>query len=360
MGGGSGSTILARQELSQNIFSIILIVVIVVFLVICVYFISKIITKYHNSPEFLEKQKKRPTSQKDINEVASACILEKEEREILIEFCRKNKSENLIYLMKDLKTFDKLLKNLYKEFELSSDEKSVFALFSLRKKIFSTYNQKAVVKNTKLLEPGTNLIYTKEKGFHYRLTLVENQPDAMVLDIPIGLEEGDFPKPLEKISLVFESSDGTPYTVESRIVRFQEEKENKKQIIAVHSDKISNLQKREQERAEMDSPCKFNSVKSSEDKKGRTLYILGEKDYDGDLEDISAGGCKISTYLPIKAGQLINIKGLFNKKQTDTAVGVIVRTTKRSDEVFVLHIKFLEIDLAAVNRINAMVIHYDE
>lgn len=364
MGGGSGSTILARQELGHNIFSIILIVVIVVFLIICVYFISKAITKYRNSPEFFEKQKKRPTSPKDINNVASACSLTKEEKNILIEFCRENKHLNLLYLIKEKETFDKLLKNLFDEFDSSSDENSKATLFSLRKKIFNTYNQKVVVKNSKFLNIGTNFTYTKEKGFHYRLVLAENNVDGMTLNIPNELNpETDFPKPLEKISLVFDAADGTPYTLESRIVRFQSGKENQKQVIIVHSDKIANLQKRAQERVDMNSPCKFNSVKTSVEKKGKTeqtIYIPSEKDYDGNLEDISTGGCKISTTLPIKAGQNINIKGKFNKKQTDSAIGVIVRTTKRSDNVFVLHIRFIKIDLDVVNRINAMVIHYDE
>lgn len=364
MGGGTGSTIQARQELSQNLFSIILIVVIVVFIILCIYFISKAITKYHNSPAFLEKKKTRPTSPKDINEVSSHCNLSKEEKNVLIEFCRENKHLNLLYLVKDLKTFDTLLRNLFNEYDSFSDENSKSSLFSLRNKLFETYNQKVIVKNTKFLEPGTNFTYTKEKGFHYRFILAENNIDGMTLNFPKELDpEKDFPKPLEKISLVFDATDGTPYTLESRVVRFQDGKEGKKQLIIVHSDKISNLQKRAQTRVDMDLPCKFNAVKTSVEKKGKTeqtVYIPSEKDYEGNLEDISTGGCKLSTTLPIKAGQNINIKGMFNKKQTDSAIGIIVRTTKRSDNIFVLHIRFIKIELAVVNRINAMVIHYDE
>lgn len=364
MGGGTGSTIQARQELGQHLFSIILIVAIVVFLIICIYFISKAITKYHNSPAFLEKKKNRPTSLKDINEVVAFCSLEKDEKDVLTELCRKNKSPNILYLVKSKDTLDKLLKNLFREYDASSNENSKAALFSLRKKIFTAYNQKVAVKNSKFIENGTSFIYTREKGFHYRLFLAENAADEMILNIPNELNpETDFPKPLEKISFVFDAPDGTPYTLESRVVRFQQGKENQKQLIIVHSDKISLLQKRAQERVDMDSPCQFNSVKVTSDRKGKSgqqIFTPSEKNYDGELEDISSGGCKISTDLPIKAGQYINIKGDFNRRQTDSAVGIIVRTTKRSDNVFVLHIKFIKIDLAVVNRINAMVIHYDE
>lgn len=362
--GGTGSTIQARQELGQNLFSIILIVVIVILAILCVYLISRAITKYHNSPSYIEKKKKRPTQIKDISAVSTACNLTKEEKDLLARFCHENKTPNILYLVKEKENLDALLKKFYTEFDNSGDEKSKSVIFSLRKKIFSVYNQRIVVKNTKFLGVGTSFTYTKEKGFHYRLILVENGIDGMVLDIPSTLNENtDFPKPLEKISLVFEAADGMPYTLESRIVRFQEGKEGKKQVIVIHSDKIAPLQKREHERVDMNIPCKFNSVKVSNERKGKkeqTIFTVAEKDYDGNLEDISTGGCKLSTNLPIKAGQYINVKADFNKKQTDSAIGVIVRTTKRSDNVFVLHIRFLQIDLAVVNRINAMVIHYDE
>lgn len=364
MGGGTGSTIQARQELGQNLFSIILIVVIVILAILCVYLISRAITKYHNSSSYIEKKKKRPTQIKDISAVSAACNLTKEEKDLLARFCHENKTPNILYLAKEKENLDALLKKFYTEFDNSGDEKSKSVIFSLRKKIFSVYNQRIVVKNTKFLGVGTSFTYTKEKGFHYRLILVENGIDGMILDIPSVLNENtDFPKPLEKISLVFEAADGMPYTLESRIVRFQEGKEGKKQVIVIHSDKIAPLQKRAQERIDMNAPCKFNSVKSSTDKKGKSeqiIFTVAEKDYDGTLEDISAGGCKLSTNLPIKAGQYINVKADFNKKQTDSAIGIIVRTTKRSDNIFVLHIRFLQIDLAVVNRINAMVIHYDE
>lgn len=364
MGGGTGSTIQARQELGQNLFSIILIVVIVILAILCVYLISRAITKYHNSSSYIEKKKKRPTQIKDISAVSAACNLTKEEKDLLARFCHENKTPNILYLAKEKENLDALLKKFYTEFDNSGDEKSKSVIFSLRKKIFSVYNQRIVVKNTKLINVGTNFIYTKEKGFHYRLVLAENNIDGMVLNIPNDLnEETDLPKPLEKISLVFESQDGAPYTIESRIVRFQKGKEGQKQLILVHSDKIANLQKREHERVDMNIPCKFNSVKVSNEKKGKkeqTIFTVAEKDYDGNLEDISTGGCKLSTNLPIKAGQYINVKADFNKKQTDSAIGIIVRTTKRSDNIFVLHIRFLQIDLAVVNRINAMVIHYDE
>ena len=47
-------------------------------------------------------------------------------------------------------------------------------------------------------------------------------------------------------------------------------------------------------------------------------------------------------------------------KDYDQATGTIVRTTKRSDGIYILHIKFTKIDVKVVNKIQAMVCKYDD
>uniref|UniRef100_UPI00388F50DF PilZ domain-containing protein n=1 Tax=Treponema sp. TaxID=166 RepID=UPI00388F50DF len=221
-----------------------------------------------------------------------------------------------------------------------------------------------VLKHSKFIAPNTVFTFTVEKGFHYKLQLVENTHDALILSVPPMLKKDDLPKPLEKVNFIFELDDGTPYNLESRLVRYQTGKENETQMIIVHSDKVATLQKREQERTELNLQCQFHSVKITVEGKGTKKesiqYFPAEKAYEGVLEDISTGGCRLVSTLPIKADQYIYIEGPFNKKQTDSAVGTIVRTTKRSDGIFILHIRFIKIEPKVVNRINAMVSKYDE
>lgn len=364
MGGNSGSTITARQEVGANLLTIILIVAVIIIGIACVYLISRAVSKYHNSPAYLEKKKKRPTTIKEINEVASLCGLIREEKEILIKICHEIRTPNIMFLVKEHSDLDKIFKNVYDSFKTAENEAGIYNLFSLRKKIFSFFRQKVIVKNTKFIEAGTEFTYTVSKGFHYKFCLLENNVDGLFMTVPSEINiETDMPKPLEKISLVFEVKTGAPYTLETRIVRYQDGKDGQKQVILVHSDKISGLQQRQQERADVDYPCKFNSVKVTAEKKGKkdiVTYTPSNKDYDGELEDISTGGCRLCTDLPIKADQYINIKAPFNGKKMDSAIGVIVRTTKRSDNIFVLHIRFVKIDIPVVNRINAMVVHYDD
>ncbi len=357
----SGSTIQARAELP--VFKVVIIVAVIFILIALVYIISRLITSYLNSPAYLEKKKNRPTSLKDITELSARCTLVREEREVLTQICKNHKTPNIKYIVNDYFGMRELLKEQFKNYDKMQDENGKHQLFALQKKLFKVFSQQDLIKNSKNIQLNTVFTLTVAKGFHHKLQLAENTSEAMILNLPQTMKQDEFPKPLEKINFIFELSDGTPYNIESRVVRYQAGKDNNQQMVIVHSDKITPLQKREQERAELNLPCKFHSVKVAVEGSGKSekvKYVPSEKAYDGVLEDISTGGCRLVATLPIKAEQHIYINGPFNAKQNDVAVGTIVRTTKRSDGIFILHIKFIKIDMKVTNRIQAMVCKYDE
>ena len=357
----SGSTIQARAELP--VFKVIIIVVAIFFVIALAYIISRFITNYLNSPAYIEKKKNRPTSPKDLNEVSALCSLVKEEKEVLQLICKEHRTPNIKYIVRDYTATYNLFKEQFKTFDRVNDEVGKTYLFNLQKKVFKTFRQQGLIKNSKNITANTIFTLTVAKGFHHKLPLTENNSEAMILTIPPTIKQDELPKALEKVNFIFELEDGTPYNIETRVVRYQTGKENAQQMVVVHSDKVSPLQKREQERAELNLPCKFHSVKVSVEGSGKNEkvnYIPSEKAYDGILEDISTGGCRLVATLPIKAEQHIYIDGQFNAKQTDHAVGTIVRTTKRSDGIYILHIKFIKIDVKVTNKIQAMVCKYDE
>ena len=357
----TGSPLQARLEV--NVFSVILILIGIIFLIAVVYIVSKTITNYLNSAAYLEKKKNRPTSIKDINELSTQCSLVKEEKDVLSIICRNHKTPNIKYTVRDYNTMYALFKEQFANFDRANDEVNKAHLFALQKKIFKVFRQQALIKNSKNIANETIFTLTVAKGFHHKLKLAENTSEAMILSLPPSIKQDELPKSLEKVNFIFELEDGTPYNLETRVVRYQDGKDGETQMVIVHSDKVSPLQKREQTRAELNLPCKFHSVKVAVEgsgKKEKINYIPSEKAYEGILEDISTGGCRMVATLPIKAEQHIYIEGQFNGKQNDTAVGTIVRTTKRSDGIYILHIKFIKIDVKVTNRIQAMVYKYDE
>jgi len=358
---GTDSGSLIEDRSGGLIMTFVIILVVLLAVISGIFLLSKKIVSYKTSPEYIEKQKRRPTSVSDVNNIAKEAMLSKDEKDLLWRICKEHKTPNIEYLVKDSEHVESILKQQFNSLDIANDEENKANLFSLRKKLFRAFKQQIIIKNTKALDNGTVFTYTQTKGFHHKLNMVNNDSEDFILSIPKTLEQSnDLPGALSKINLIFEDKDSSPYEIETRIMRYQDGKDGDKQMIVVHTDKVIPLKKRQAERLELQLPCKFSSVKASTDnKKGTSHYETAEKEHDGTLEDVSVGGCRIITNLPIKPDQFIFIKGRMNRKDMDSAIGKIVRTTKRNDNLFILHVKFLKIDISTTNRIQAVVCGYD-
>lgn len=356
-----GGTIEARASFPVTQF--IIVVALVAAVVAGVFFIARYLTTYKKSAAYLEKQKKRPTKLSDIQEIAHKCKLISEEKDILWAICRDNNAPNILYLVHDLDMLEDLFKAEFNIYDSEKNEKAKSYLFSLRKKIRKEYFQLLTIKNSKSIESNTMFTYTPAQGYHHKLALAENNRDGLVLIVPDTLNDNpDKPKPLTKIELIFEGSDGSPYTLETRVIRYEKGKTGLNLMLTVHSDKIVPLKKRDSERIDINMPCKFSSVKTTVEGKGKKetiIYEHSDKLHDGILEDVSTGGCRMVSDLPIRAEQYIYVEGPMNTKTTDSAIGSIVRTTKRKDGKFILHVRFLKIEVDVVNRIQAKAYGFD-
>ena len=100
------------------------------------------------------------------------------------------------------------------------------------------------------------------------------------------------------------------------------------------------------------------AMKNENPKKGEEKYIVSEKEYEGKITNISAGGCCIQTDLPIKEKQYIGII-LPDTGIDETIVGIIRRTRRLPTGKLALHIQFIQISLATKNRIHTLVYKYE-
>lgn len=352
-GSDSGSPLEDRS--GGLVMSFIIILVVLIGGAALVFLVVRKQQAYKNSPEYLEKQKNRPTTAGDIAEVAREAELSKSETALLKKICARKRSPNITFLVKEVEEIEKEIKVEFEALNVAGDEDGKASAFSLRRKIIKTYKPQIIIKNTKPLESDTVFTYTVTKGYHHKFVLKQNNPDDMVLTVPKSAEEmNEIPKPLSKITMIFEDKDNSPYEVNLRVVRFQDGKGGK-EMIASHTDNVTPLRKRNSERIELNATCKFSPVKVTKNEKGDPVkFDVGEKEHEGILEDVSIGGARVTTNLPIKAGQYVHIKGKMGGENEESATGIIVRTTKRKENDFVLHVKFLKIDIATVNRIQAV------
>ncbi len=361
MNGGSGSPLQARMEV--NLFKAFFVIALLLG-VICLIFITyRFISVYYKSEKYQEKRKNKPTSWKNIVELSKQCNLTKEEKEILWEICKIHRSPNILYVIKTIAKLEPYYKEFYNNILISTNsEEDKTNLFSLRNKLHKAFFVPITINNTKSIDEGTELNYSAEKGLHYRFILKSSTPDGMYLSLsPAFSKSEEKPQPLEKIRLSFIAKDGSPFEFETRILRYQAGKDFDDQALVVHTDRIRMLERRKNTRISIKSPCQFSAAKQTTENDGKNVHIKyehSEKFYDGFFEDVSVGGCSLISALPIKAGQFLFLQCSFNGSDREDIFCQIIKTTKRRENVYVLHIRFIQISPAAVNRINAEICGY--
>ncbi len=360
MGGGSGSPLLARTQV--NIFLVIAILLVIIAALSVIYIISRLISNYHKSPQYLEKKRNRPTSNSDINEVVIYAHLIKDEKDLLQKICKETPSPNILYALQDLNYVNGLLKDMFAKLDAENNEKGKTNLFSLRRKLIHAYTPPEEMTSSRKIDVGTKMTYTASHGVHYRLLYFERTPDSMIINLPQNItERNERPAPLSRITLIFEAASGAPYQMETRVVRYQQNGRGDDQMVVMHTEQISPLQRRQVERLEMHEQCEYSSVSVStvqNGKENQIAYRPSATMHKGLLLDVSAGGCRLVTNIPIKAEQFIYISGKLNTRDEDSAIGTILRTTRRDDGNFILHIKFVKIEPDVVNRIQSVAIGY--
>ncbi len=362
LGSGSGSPIEARQTHAPDI-AIILILLIIFAVILGIAFIVFMRFKnYYKSEKYLEKERSRKTKYKDIQKIAKDNNLTSQDSSILWEVCRVTECNNIIYLLKSNEEINELFRTAYqimKEKNLFTPQKMnnfFVCLFKLELIVAQTKK----VLSTRQIPEQTVLFYISPEGEQYPFTVVQNQKDFFVVEIPDFIYNSPRkPEKLTRSRFTFKTHDGLSYNLVTRIIRYNQANDGKYQMIISHTDQLESQAQRHFKREFFEMQCNFASVKENPDsKKSESKYIVSETEYEGKLSNISAGGCCIQTTLPIKENQLIGVI-LLDAGIDETIIGIIRKTRKLPTGMLALHIQFLEISIEARNRIYTLVYKYE-
>jgi hypothetical protein len=149
----TGSPIIAREFFPFVKYFLLIIFILAV--IVLVWYIFLKFSKYKETPEYLEKKKKKRPSTKEISIFCSKFNFSKEQRKVFTYIAKNLKNENLIYSIKDNVRLNEIFNEFYKKLSLERNDKKIYALFSLLFKIEQINSHKAKIKN---LEPPKNNI----------------------------------------------------------------------------------------------------------------------------------------------------------------------------------------------------------
>jgi len=211
---------------------------------------------------------------------------------------------------------------------------------------------------------GQEFLYTDLRGTMWTFTLNENNPQGLFLTIPQLFASSNMkPEQLSKFDLNFTSKTGIAYILTVRLIRYETAKDGTMLMLIGHTNALRPMQRRGTKRIASNSPCTFSAVEvvaKGSTKNGEVEYRHMEKKYEGQLQDISANGCRLICSLPIKKGQYIYVDFAVSGSIRESAVGLIVMTTQTVDASrYILHIQFVQMALAVRNRIYAFIYNYN-
>ena len=354
----TGSPLAARQTaLPYTVMAFALIGLGVLFLL---WLLWRILQKRKESPEYIEAQKNRPTTIKDVQALAKKISLTRQEALLIYNICFRQKARNIYYLWNDEEYLDGVLREEYLRLKQKNAESDIYELFKLKSRLERIERMQHTIPSSHNIPEGETLTLPATGGRFYSFKLRKNDQDSLILEVPPNLEGTEFcPKPLDKIVMTYMTKRGTQYVLSSRVIRFQHGPGGVPEMVINHSNAVSMQNRRQWKRVNIGNKCLFSAVEEKTGRRGEITYAPKENKYEGTLADVSAGGCMIKTQLPIKRDQKLWIKITLPERGEFEAYGLIVSAQKNNEtNIFALHISFLEIEQKDRNDIFAFVYNY--
>ncbi|MDR1319394.1 MAG: flagellar brake protein [Treponema sp.] len=179
--------------------------------------------------------------------------------------------------------------------------------------------------------------------------VIENPHNA--LGTPLRLPRGG------KVILSFFTKSSKGFSFESRILGTADSADGPV-LQLVHSNLVRRLSQRKFRRRQLVLPTNFYFVyvEDTGHKKGKKM-VVDKRRLNGNILDISVGGCSMKTNVPVPSGTRLKIEFIHENGVNVAALGQVLRTNRTGIST-IMHVKFLRIPRKSLNVINALVYEY--
>lgn len=342
----AGSPLAARQN--PLVYLVVVYLIIAIFIILAIMIVMRIIKKKHESPEYIEKQKQKPTTLQHVTDLAKKLSFSKEEAALLWRVCRNSAAKNILYSYTDDEYMDAIFKAEFNHLKkANADDKSLHDLFNLRFHIYKEVSFSRYITSSHNIPNGTVLSYPAPSGFQYQFTLVNNEKNGLHLSVPETMDKDcqDRPEKLAKLAMVFSLANGQQYAILTRVVQFLNLPNDNEELLVTHSNTVCPQSRRTSLRFAVNRDCSFSAVEMIKKPDGSVSLKPKENCYDGTIVDLSEGGCKLFSTLPIKQKQYIYLRFEILGK-TEGIFGQIADTRTDYDSgMYSIHIAFKNVPL---------------
>ena len=296
--------------------------------------------------------------------IASAYGLDKEQTKLLEYVFRNDAVTDPERVMNNPALLDRHFKRTYRIIERNSEtdddaQDRMSRLFSLRNVIESASTSAG--NATARLSDNTPAVLTIDQE-SYSVKVVSSRGQQVVIEAPknplgtpVRIAKGT------RITLSFFTKSSKGFAFDGHVVGTQDT-DRGPGLQITHTGKSKPLVKRMYRRKQAIVKCDFFLVflDESEGKKKAPKLIVDSRKLNGNILDISVGGCALRTSVPIQAGSRLKIVIDCNDNYLVNVLGQVLRSNRSRAVGTILHIKFLKVPRRAFNSISALVFDYNE
>jgi hypothetical protein len=191
--------------------------------------------------------------------------------------------------------------------------------------------------------------------------VVENRDDCLVIATPRDNSGNELRFPiLTKLTFFLTAASGQSYQFSTRVKRYESAK-NATRIVAGHTNAVTAMPNRRHDRKAFKAPCAIARVDVANIVSGNRTerrFTPSKQTSQGEILDISAGGCSVETVNPLPPRAYLQIQFRLENLEEDTIIGKVIRLTGDGNRV--MHIQFVKMPRATLNRIFMLVYNYGE
>ena len=251
---------------------------------------------------------------------------------------------------------DRHFRRAYRVFDQSGQEKESQHKLSI---LFSTRNilENSVIggiTSTQQLRENITFIvsFGKEK---YNINVLSTKGDNIIVEAPKNVLGSLIKIPKgTRLTVMFFSRNNKGFSFETRVVGFTGRDGHPAMQLA-HSNQLRFLSQRRFRRRQTSIACILFLVYVEGSGKKQKL-LVDKRRLQGNIADISVGGCSIKIMTPVKVGARFKIEFTQGDEKV-AALGKVLRSN-RTGAATVFHVRFLRVSQKSMNTINAFVYEY--
>jgi len=157
-----------------------------------------------------------------------------------------------------------------------------------------------------------------------------------------------------KLNVLFFNKSNKGFSFETRVIGYSN-KDGRATMLIAHSNHLRFLSQRRYRRRQATIPVSFFLVLVEGSGKKQRL-IVDKRRFQGNIADVSVGGCSIKVMSPVQVGARFKIEFMAGDSNV-AALGQVLRTNRTGMNT-IIHIKFLKLSQKSMNAINSFVYEY--